>query len=123
MIEITNDTIGLWRVQCEASIDWVGAATRQSDGSVVIEYRFRYYVDDKSFDSVDKKNWWRVVKKPGASDDEVIEAVRSLVRHLQKAGARDAWEALSHGDPMNILKAIEQDPRHWARREARATQS
>ena len=47
---------GIWYVQGK-DCDWMGSLSKQDD-KVVLEYRFRYYKDDRAFDSKDTKNWY-----------------------------------------------------------------
>lgn len=70
--------------------DWLCALYRDMpDGEWTVQYRFRYYVDDKVNDSDDQKSWWSAVF-PGATIDEAVveskvqmftEQVRALRIH------------------------------------------
>lgn len=46
--------------------DWMGTIYRHADGPWLVEYRFRYYVDDKSWDSDDVKNFYAMTAPDGS---------------------------------------------------------
>ena len=61
MIELTDKTRvhGFWF--CGArGIDWLAVVIKQGDGAWEAIYRFRYHVDDKTFDSDDEKHWYKI---------------------------------------------------------------
>ena len=95
-IEITKETIGIWFVELGGSQDWLGAVWRTDEGTI-LRYRFRYYVDDKTFDSDDKKSWYEVgpMKK---TEEEAIEMARYVVKMLAEKAGSKSWETLNDGD-------------------------
>lgn len=77
MIKFSEDTIGVWYVQIPEG-DWLASIFKE-DGKPCLVYRFRYYVDDKSFDSDDEKNWYKMEPKDGDADlDKLIETTRMV---------------------------------------------
>lgn len=80
-IELTDKTVGVWYMQLSEESDYLAAATETDDG-IKITYRFRYYKDNKTFGSDDKKNWYEWVTKE--SKEKVIEVMRSLVTGMRR---------------------------------------
>lgn len=64
--------------------DWMGYISREGDGPFKVEYRFRYYADDKVFDSDDEKHFARV-ELPDAKE-ESAEGFLQLMRVLGTVG-------------------------------------
>lgn len=75
-IVISEKILGTWYVPFTGG-DWLAAIERGSDAYHLI-YRFRYYVDDKSFDSDDTKNWYEGDISLD-TDEAVIEHMRDMV--------------------------------------------
>lgn len=71
--------------------DWLCALYRDlPDGEWTVQYRFRYYADDRVHGSEDEKSWWSA-KFPGAALEEadvearvqkLAEQVRAVRIHL-----------------------------------------
>ncbi len=78
MIEFSEDTVGIWFVGLPDS-DWL-ASIFIKDGKACLIYRFRYHVDDKSFDSKDEKNWYTM--EPTSGRDGDLEKLLALVRSI-----------------------------------------
>lgn len=94
-IELTDKTIGVWAVSLNDESDYLAALWRDDDGNFVMEYRFRYYVDDKTFDSKDRKNWYRCeVQADKTSEDKVIEVMRLSARMLWKSSGGKRYEIM-----------------------------
>ncbi len=103
MIELTDKTIGIWSVDLMNGSDWLGAARKDGD-QYVIEYRFRYHVDDLAFDSKDKKSWYRL-SLPAAQygRDTVIAVVRQIVEAIWIASGGKRYEILMAEGGINEL--------------------
>jgi hypothetical protein len=98
-IELSEKTIGVWYMQVTQDSDFLGAATEVDDG-FEITYRFRYYKDDKTFGSDDRKNWYEW--KTSESKEKVIEIMRGVITRMrQKDGnipVSDCHELLMNED-------------------------
>lgn len=94
MIEFTEDTIGIWFVGLPDS-DWL-ASIFMEDGKACLVYRFRYHVDDKSFDSKDKKNWYRLEPKSVEEGDldKLLEVVRSIAGLMAAKADTEVYEIM-----------------------------
>jgi hypothetical protein len=94
MIQISEGTIGLWSVALDGG-NWLAHVEKLPDGHVQLLYRFRWYKDDKDFESKDDRNWYRFkTKKPGESPDELVAAVRKIFERLAKGAGHEAWELM-----------------------------
>ncbi len=50
--------------------DFLACLFREDSGNFRLNYRFRYYIDDKIHDSGDRKSFWSGLLKPGIAEDE-----------------------------------------------------
>lgn len=82
---ITDKTVGLWYLQTTPKQDWVGTLTEvEPDKEYELIYRFRYYKDDKAWDSADEKSWYKATIT-GHDKDYCIESVRTMINILAAA--------------------------------------
>lgn len=96
--EITERSIGIWQCALQDG-NWLAHLGRDEQGFLVLDYRFRWYRDDKVWESQDVKRWYRVKSK---NVNEPVEAIIELVRTLQKGLAAmnaqgQGWEILRGG--------------------------
>jgi hypothetical protein len=110
MIEVKETTycLGLWWLEADG-VDWLAAVTRESDGPLTLRYRFRYYQDDKAFDSADHKNWWTATFQNN-DEDRIIASVDGLAAELRKKGFGRPWRKIVRGGAEDILNAFRQAP-------------
>lgn len=83
MIEFSEDMVGIWFVGLSDS-DWL-ASIFMEDGKPCLVYRFRYHVDDKAFDSKDRKHWYQM--QPHAADPGDVEKLVDVVRSMAEVMA------------------------------------
>ncbi len=94
MIELTEHTIGIWFVTLGEKGDWLGSVWK-TDKGYEIAYRFRYYVDDKTFDSEDKKHWYKSeISKDSGDEAKVIQVMRDVSEVLWIAGGGKRYEVM-----------------------------
>jgi len=86
MIEIDENIIGLWFASIPNG-DLMAALSRRANGNLEINYRFRYYRDEKVWDK-DKKNWYRVVLK-GHDEEHVLTTMRAMFMMTQVRNGAD----------------------------------
>ncbi len=103
-IPFSKDTIGLWYVQLSDS-DWLASIWRE-DGRPKLSYRFRYYEDDKSFDSEDRKHWY-VLETKDADVHELIETIRVLADKMAGMAGSEVYEIMA-SDFKNIDDFMEE---------------
>jgi len=93
-LELSERTIGIWSVDLMNGSDWLGSVWREGN-QYVMEYRFRYHVDDKTFDSKDKKNWYRAkIAANTTTEDELISAIRTIVKVMWQVSGGKRYEIL-----------------------------
>lgn len=93
MLMIDEKTIGLWSVALGDSGNWLALLARKDQG-ITLTYRFRWYRDDKVYDSKDKKNWYQVEAK-STSPERGIEITRKAFNDILHASvANKGWELL-----------------------------
>jgi hypothetical protein len=56
--------------------DWLAHLGQEEDGGFQLTYRFRWYRDEKGFDSIDDRNWYAYKIKPGESVDKLLAVTR-----------------------------------------------
>lgn len=110
-IELTEKLLGIWFVECDEKTDWLGSLERDDEkGGVIFTYRFRHYVDDKSFDSNDRKNWTSY-HISGESAEKAVDVVRNLCVHLSTVDEGKIWECMMGDDGMEgFMERFEQMP-------------
>ena len=92
-VEFTENTIATWFVAYgDGSADWQMTVTRKDDGSFDIVYRFRYYKDNKAWDSQDEKNWYRYTAKPGEKQATVMQNCRKVAAEVARVQHGQLWE-------------------------------
>lgn len=91
-IELSERTVAIWFIQLEPDQDWLASVYTTEEGEVKAEYRFRYYVDDKSFGSDDKKSWYSL--NTSASVSQALEIFREAYNKLSELSSGEHYEIL-----------------------------
>jgi hypothetical protein len=68
--------------------DWLGGLAKQEDGKWILRCRFRYYNDDKAFDSKDHKDWYTVGGQVDGQKecDELVDFVNEFISRSKQKG-------------------------------------
>jgi len=95
-------TVGIWFVQINQSTDWL-LTVNKNDEEFTIEYRFRYYMDDKlGDDSDDVKNWYSgTVDRSKQTIEEVIEMTRKMMGFLVETSGGEGTELLMEDEDLD----------------------
>lgn len=96
MIELSEQTIGVWFVALNDTTDFLGSIWRADGGELKLAYRFRYYEGDQSLEfekSQDRKNWYAMDLK-GETEEKAIAVMRLLVEKLWKDSGGQRYECL-----------------------------
>lgn len=111
MIDLNENTycLGLWYLEGDGK-DWLAAVTRDGDGPMTLRYRFRYYVDDKAFDSNDRKNWYKATCPPHLTEDEIVASIDALVSKMVSEGMRKPWRRVVRGGAEKTMTALRAAP-------------
>jgi hypothetical protein len=72
--------------------DWLCSVSEHDDG-IHIDYRFRYYNDDKTFDSEDTKNWYKAVV-PKDETPSALEIAKDLTAKLSEMSGCPSYELI-----------------------------
>jgi len=94
-MELTENTVGIWYVQVSKESDWL-MTVNEDDETYNMTYRWRYYEDDKNFDSEDRKSWYSATTlKDKISKEKLIANMREAVELiLNFPGSEKSWELL-----------------------------
>ena len=93
-IKFTEKTVGIWAVDLLNSSDFLGSVWRDG-GDYIMAYRFRYYEDDKTFDSKDRKNWYEArMPADKVEEQDLIDAMRTVVKMMWKGSGGQRYELL-----------------------------
>jgi len=115
MITIDEKTLGLWNVPLPDRSDWL-AAVRElvPDEKYQLDYRFRYYADDKVFESEDRKSWYR--GELSGTRHYVLESIRAVARRMASVAGSEVSEFLNDGDMKAFMEKIANGPSMYMRR-------
>lgn len=90
-MDIDENTVGIWYIQLSRRSDWMGSIRRDVSGAFILDYRFRYYKDDKAFDSEDEKHWYKVTSKELQT---LLDNTRQLVGAMATVSGGEQWECM-----------------------------
>ena len=91
-ITIDDSILGIWAFSIPNG-DYLASLNKLPDGSFRLLYRFRYYRDDKAFDSEDVKNWYEGILSPD-HEEIVVHKVSQTIKTMCQIGGRDLCEHL-----------------------------
>jgi hypothetical protein len=96
-MRLDEKTVGVWVLQTTPTQDYM-AMLREivPEEKYELEYRFRYYTDEKIFDSDDKKSWWRGTVSGTRND--VLLGVREVLKQMERFAVGPTHELLNDGD-------------------------
>jgi hypothetical protein len=91
-IQVNENTLWVGYTETNQG-NWIGAINKVDDG-FDLTYRWRYYEDDKSFDSKDRKSWYSFVAPPSVDPKELIDTVHDLLFTMAGAMGKTPYEAV-----------------------------
>lgn len=117
MIEMDDKIVAIWFLSTTPEQDWMAAVrVIEEDRKYELVYRFRYYKDDKVFDSDDKKNWYK--GEITATRSYVIAALRLVGQTMASAHGNQLYELLNEdGDIGKFMREFEKMPFAFVRME------
>lgn len=90
--------------------DWMVCVWNDQEDTQHLQYRFRYYVDDRAFDSSDEKRWYEA-SGPVMSDDAAINILRAAMTSIALATeAHVADLIIICGDYKSAFRALHAAP-------------
>lgn len=116
-IEITpeNYYIGMWFMELPDRIgNWMACAWRPKDkpGPWTLRWRFRYYEDEKIFDSEDRRSWYTMEIKD-ATEEKVVESLEYVATMMCGVTGTTLtfWEIRGDGD--KAMDKMKTHPPPW----------
>lgn len=100
--DFDDDLLAVWYIQISPTSDWLGSVKRLPGSRFQMMCRFRYYRDDKVFDSADDKSIYRVVSKKPDS----LERFKSLTYEMRARTSGKMFELLREGRTTEEMLAI-----------------
>jgi hypothetical protein len=94
--------------------DWMATLWKDAEGPWRCDYRFRYYKDDKSFDSEDEKNWYAFAAPDDWTKERAVAFLKSMADQLVEKGfgSELSWLTPDSDNPDLILHLLSQQK--WA---------
>jgi hypothetical protein len=118
VIKVDEKIVGLWYVSLPGQ-DWLaGVRELIPNEKYELVYRFRYYKDDKVFESDDRKSWY--AGELSGTRHFIVAGLRSLSRGIAEMGATDSThhELLNEsGDLAEFQRRLQDAPYMYARME------
>jgi sigma54-dependent transcription regulator len=116
MIELDETVAGIWILQITPTQDWL-AAIREIEPNQKYEltYRFRYYNDDKVFDSDDEKNWYRGTLT--GTRAYVLGTFREVAKNMESIAVGNLCELLNDKGIEDLKRRLFDAPGIYARQE------
>ncbi len=98
---------GIWIIDTP-EVNYMACLSKPKDGDWEFQYRFRYTVDDKVFDSEDIKNWYSFRVNKSESIDALLPGILNILRTIaNKMGATlDFIELKMDGGNKEIMDRI-----------------
>jgi hypothetical protein len=110
MIEMDEKLVGIWFLATiPNSQDWMaGVRELEPDQKYKLTYRFRYYKDDKAFDSEDKRNWYEGTVT--GTRAYVIASLRSVAKKLAEMSTEPLYEVLNEHGLDQFMRDFQDQP-------------
>lgn len=110
MMTLDEKIVGIWYLTTIFNHqDWMAAVREiEPNQKYELKYRFRYYKDNKQFDSEDKKNWYEGTFTGTRS--YVIAAIRFTAKELEKRADGDLYELLNEHGLDQFMREFEKMP-------------
>jgi hypothetical protein len=115
-ITIDENIVGIWYVSTLPNQDWMaGLSELEAEKKYKLVYRFRYYKDDKVFESKDTKSWYEGAVT--GTRHYCIAAIRMVAKGLDAAGQnKGVYELLNDdGDMKKFWRTFQNAPFAYAR--------
>ena len=110
----SKTTVGIWYlVLVRDNTDIMAAVTEvEPDKRYKLDYRFRYYADDKVFNSEDKKSWYHLEAQ--ITKEKMISLARGMFTALEIAADGLLCEILNNTDILDFERRLKAAPfMHW----------
>jgi len=111
MIILDDKIVGIWYTMLTDTQDWLLSIREiEPDAWYEITYRFRYYKDDKIFDTKDTKNWYQgIVKGTRSHTVDVIGKLAHIIHATAKIET-PMYELINNNDFEDFQRKFEDAP-------------
>jgi hypothetical protein len=115
VIELDEKIVAIWYLQITNTQDWMAAIREiEPEEKFELTYRFRYYKDDKAFESKDKKNWYKGTI--GGSRAFVIGSLREIAKVLAATSSGgELYELINDKGAEDFLHRLQDMPFAYVR--------
>lgn len=117
-IVIDEKLVGIWFLATiSGHQDWLAAVSViEPDVKYKLTYRFRYYKDDKAYDSEDTKNWYE--GEISGTRAYVVAAIRMVAKTLESKADDKLYEIMNEsGDMQEFMRKFADMPFSYVRQE------
>lgn len=123
MIEFDENIVAIWYlVTIQNHQDWMAAISEvEPDNKYMLRYRFRYYKDDKVFDSDDKRNWYEGTCT--GTRNYVIATIRFIAQQLEQKADGELYEVINDHGYDQFMREFQQQPFVFMRMEKKGVSS
>ena len=110
MIQFDDKIVGAWFISTIPDRqDWLAAIREiEPDAKYELTYRFRYYEDDKFWDSKDKKNWYKGTLS--GTRTYVVAIFRLVVKNLAERATGPSYEVMNDKGYPDFIKRFQDQP-------------
>jgi hypothetical protein len=115
-IILDEQIVAIWFLATMEGQDWLcGLRELIPDEKYSLTYRFRYYKDEKAFDSQDEKNWYEA--EISGTRNYALLIVRDLAKQMKAASmyGEPLYEFVNNGDFDDFKRRFDQAPFLFAR--------
>lgn len=93
-LDSANPPIGIWYIKLEEKTDFMAClqSNPENPQHFNLDFRFRYYRDEKVFTSEDVRSWYHIIDTLSANENEAIRKVRAVVLRLCEMQSHDTPE-------------------------------
>lgn len=111
---IDEKTVGIWFLPTTENQDWMATVREiEPDAKYELVYRFRYYKDDKVFDSEDEKNWYKATAT--GTRAFVLAGIRMAASMMAEHAIGKLYEIINDGDFAEFSRKFMDAPFVFAR--------
>jgi hypothetical protein len=109
MIELDEKIVGMWFLYLSEKSDWMLAVREiTAEEKYEVVFRFRYYKDDKAFDSDDKKNWYKGTVS--GTRAYVIASLRAAAQLIATTAIEPLYELLNERGIDQFMRELQDAP-------------
>lgn len=114
MITCDEKVVAIWFINTTETQDWMACLREvKPEEEYELIYRFRYYKDDKAFDSEDEKSWYK--GRITGTRAYVLASTRAVAKIMEEFAAGKLYELVNEGDYEAFVKKFMDAPFVYAK--------